>query len=144
MAASNNTLSIPTPAQPIDDRGNLVAQVWWRFFQSLLNRTAATITYTVKLGLTAAGTTQATALKLTAEWNEVTTTALNTGVLLFNFGIGFDSRVWNLGANSMKIYPPLGCQIDALGANNPYLLATNKAQIFNQLSATQWRSLQLG
>ena len=139
-----DSISIPTPAQPIDEKGNLVAQVWWRFFQGLLNRTAATIPYLVGMGSTAAGTVQADALALQSEWNEITTVALNSGVLLNAFGAGFDSRVWNKGINALKIYPPVGCQIDALGVNNPYSLAAAKAQVFSQLSATQWQSLQLG
>jgi len=135
---------MPTPEQPLIQADGLPTWVWWRFWQGLFTRSAATIPYLVALGLTATGTTQGTALQLEAEWNEVTTVAANTGVALFAFGTGFDSRVWNAGANSLKVYPPIGCSIDGGAANAPYALAAGKAQVFSQLSATEWRSLQLG
>lgn len=144
MAVIDQAISLPTSRQAITEEGQSVAQPWYRFFQALANRNAATVPYTVGTGLIAAGNSQATALVLTREWNEVATTALNTGVLLYAFGIGLNSFVWNMGANPLRVYPPLGCQIDALGANAPYVLAASKCQLFNQLTSTQYRSTQLG
>lgn len=105
---------------------------------------ASTSGNSVATGLVAAGTTQGTALALTVNWNEVTTVAVNTGVELGALGIGQPSKVWNLGANALKIYPPVGGQIDALGVNVAYSLPVNKCQELDQLTATQWRSTQLG
>jgi len=48
--------------------------------------------------------------------------------------------VINLGANACDIYPGAGCQIDALGANNPYSLAAGGKREFWPSSATQWYS----
>ena len=138
---TNAPLSMPTAAMPIDEGGQLIAsQVWWRFWYGLYKRTAASIPYLVGSGLTATGTTQANALALPSEWNEVTTTASNTGVILNAFGVGFNSIVFNAGANTLKIYPPVGCAIDALGTNNPYSLASGASRDFYQLTATQFRS----
>lgn len=137
-------LSMPTAAMPIIDKGGMPSQPWWRFFYGLYTRSAATISYLVGTDLTAAGTTQATALQLTAEWNEITTTSVDAGVILNGFGAGLTSTVFNEGANSLNVYPPVGCSIDALSANSPYALASGKAQVFHQLTATHFRSLQLG
>lgn len=126
------------------DREGRATIQWWRFWFALFNRSAATIPYLVGAAVIAAGTTQGTATALTDEWNEITTTPVNSGVLLFDFGEGLETTVWNVGANALKVYPPIGAQIDALGVNAAYSLAVNKAQVFYQLSATQWRSLQLG
>lgn len=146
MAPRNPPLSMPTPEQAlwIDPRTGLPAQAWWRFWYGLFKRTQADIPYLTADGLVAAGTTQADATVLTADWNEITTTPANSGVLLNNFGQGFASFVWNFGANALKVYPPVGCEIDALGANNPYALAVGKLQIFSQLTVTRFRSTQLG
>lgn len=99
---------------------------------------------TVNTGLAATGTTQADALVLTKGWNEITATPVNSGVVIPALGAGLGSTVFNEGANSLKVYPPVGGQIDALGVNNPYLLATTKMQSLFQLTATEWRSTQLG
>lgn len=133
-------LSLPTAQQAITQSGLTLADVWYRFFQALFNRAASTVAYLVETGITAVGTTQATATPLMAEWNEVSTTPLNSGVVLFNFAEGFDSVIFNQGANPLNIYPPIGCSIDALGANNPYVLAAGATRDFYQLSATQFRS----
>lgn len=98
----------------------------------------------VALGLTASGTVQGDALILAAQWNEISTVAANTGALLDPLGPGLDNVVVNNGGNPLKVYPPVGGQIDALGANNPYTLAVTKVQQFRQFSATQWYSFQVG
>lgn len=105
---------------------------------------ASTSGSTVQTGLAATGTTQGTALILTAGWSEVDTTPANSGVVLPALGVGQASTVFNEGVNTLKIYPPVGGQIDSLGVDNPYSLATTKVQSMFQLTATQWRSTQLG
>lgn len=135
---------MPTAQMALVGPDGLPTQPWWRFFYQLFTRSAATIPYLVGSSLTAAGTTQADALALSSEWNEVTTTAANTGVILSACGAGFESTVLNRGANTLKVYPPVGCKIDALATNAAYSLATVKSQVFYQISATQFYSLQLG
>lgn len=105
---------------------------------------AGTTGNTVDTGLTATGTTQGTALALAKNWNEITTTVANSGVVLASLGAGQPSLVFNQGANALKVYPPVGGTIDALGVDVPYSLPTSKVQQFSQLTATSWRSLQLG
>lgn len=70
------------------------------------------------LGLTAAGSTQGTALVLTAAINEVTTTASSTGVVLPSVEAG-TGPIWvaNYGANTLSLYPPSGGQINRAGTN---------------------------
>jgi hypothetical protein len=61
----------------------------------------------VDSGLTAAGTTLATALALNAHVNVVTTTAASSGVSLpANRSISAPVVVVNEGANSLSVYPP--------------------------------------
>ena len=138
--ATQSPLALPTPSMAIADQQGIVTQIWWRFFQGLYNRNASSIPYLVSTALTATGTTQGDALALQSEWNEITTTPANSGVVIKNFGTGFNSIVMNFGGATLKIYPPIGTQIDALGANNPYYLANNGTRDFYQISDTQFRS----
>jgi len=142
--ATQPPLSMPTQAMPVVDSAGVASQPWWRFFYGLYTRNASTVPYLVATTLTAAGTTQATALALQSEWNAISTTPANSGVRLNDFGVGLTSTVFNGGGAALKVYPPIGAQIDALGVNAPYSLANGKSQVFYQLSATQFRSQQLG
>lgn len=146
MAPNNPPLAMPTEAMPLTKSvlDTTVSIVWWRFFFGLYKRSQADIPFLVGPNLAGGGTVQADALVLTADWSEIVTVPLNSGVLLANFGIGFGSWIWNAGANPLNVYPPLGCTIDAGAANAPYSLAASKAQLFSQLTATRFRSLQLG
>lgn len=142
--STSQPLAMPTAAMPVVDQSGLPSQPWWRFFYGLYTRSAASIPYLVATTLTAAGTTQADALVLSSEWNEITSTPVGSGVVLNAFGSGFESTVFNVGGATLKVYPPVGCSIDALAANTAYSLANGKSQVFYQLSATKFRSLQLG
>jgi len=96
-------------------------------------------------GISAAGTTQGTATALTAETNFVTSaTGGSADGVLLPTGPAFGSAwitVINDTAATVKIYPPSGGQIDSLGSNNPYSLATLKTAMFFLRTATQSRSL---
>lgn len=95
--------------------------------------------------LTAAGSSQADALGINLDWNEVLTTPVGSGVVLLAIQPGQTQVVFNGdAANSLKVYPPSNFQIDALGANAPYTLAAGKTQFFGCYSNTQLRSVQLG
>ena len=70
--------------------------------------TAAAVLGAVATGLTAAGSTQGTALALAAEVNVVGTTAASTGVLLPPSEAGDIVEVYNQGANALAVYPLTG------------------------------------
>ena len=91
----------------------------------------------VSAPLTATGTTQATALLLLNGIAYIGTAAAGSGVLLFPGNPGTSQRVYNAGANAVKIYPTSGAQINALGTNNPMILAPNTLCEFWNLTATQ-------
>lgn len=134
-------LSMPTAAMPLAGPDGLPSQPWWRFWYGLYVRNASTIPYLVSTALTAEGTMQSDALPLQSEWNEITSTPANSGVALPNFGTGLNSLVMNFGGAALKVYPPVGAQIDALGINNPYSLANTLSRTFYQITATQFRSM---
>lgn len=142
--ATNAPLSMPTQGMPLIGDDGLPTQPWWRFWYGLFVRNASTIPYLVSTALTAEGTTQADALALASEWNVISSTPANSGARLNAFGIGLDSTVINNGGAALKVYPPIGSQIDALGTNAPYSLADTKIQVFYQVSDTQFYSQQLG
>jgi hypothetical protein len=119
-------------------------QIWWRFWNALLNRTLQTVLATVNNGVTAAGSTQSTATALESEWNVITGGGANTGVVLDGFDIGVATVVINASGSAKDVYPPSGMAIDALGTNAAYSLANNKQQTFSQVSVTQFYSTQLG
>lgn len=77
---------------------------------------------------TAAGTTQATALVLSADNTIITTTASGTGALLrVAYGTQF---VANAGANTLVVYPPVGGTINGLSANTGINVPTTKSAVF--------------
>lgn len=74
--------------------------------------------------LTSAGTTQATAVTLGADVNRFTTVGANSGCIMTSMNAADNIVVINAGANALKLYPPVGAQINALGANAGYSIAT--------------------
>jgi len=88
--------------------------------------------------LTAAGTTQGTALELGNADNEVTTAASGSGVILSSkIAPGDTQTVFNAGANAVKVYPPTGMRINALAANAGMLLSVNTGCLFQCVSTTR-------
>ena len=93
----------------------------------------------VATGLTAAGTTLATALALTADSNVLATVASGSGVSLPSAEIGDSCEVYNGGANAVTVYPDTtSVQINALTAGNGFLLATNTMCYARRVTATRW------
>lgn len=138
-------INMPTADMPLSTSNDQKpSQIWWRFWFALLNRTLQTVQSTVNDAVAAAGTTQATATELESEWNIVTSTPANSGVVLDGFDVGVSTTVFNQGGLTLKVYPPAGMKIDALATNAPYSLANLKTQTFNQVSPTQFISTQLG
>jgi len=95
----------------IFSNANIIANVY--FVSSVANTVAA------------AGTTQATGTQLANAINLITTVPASTGVVLPAAIIGLRIVVRNAGANALNVYPATGAQINALGVNAAYSLATN-------------------
>jgi hypothetical protein len=137
---------LPTTAF-VDRNGVLTPAVGFYLIKTLWSRTGlgTGVPAQIANNLTAAGTTQATALALTLDINEVTTVPAGMGVALFNLQPGQSQWVYNGdAANALKVYPAAGWTIDALALNAAYSLAHGKTQIFTAYSTTQIRSFQIG
>lgn len=79
-------------------------------------------------GLSAAGTTQATATPVTTDIAMFGTVALSTGaVLKSDIGV---KTVFNGGANALLVYPPVGGTINAGAANASFSVAIGKSAQF--------------
>ena len=92
----------------------------------------------VATSLSAAGTSQGTATELTSADSEITTVAVGAGcVLSSKLAPGDQQTVFNAGANAMKLYPPSGMKINALGTNAAMLLAPNTGCLFKCVSTTR-------
>lgn len=147
MAVNNQ---LPTSSEPIGTFGEksvpvFMGENWYQFFAKLASLLiGGELGFSVESTATATGTTQGTALVMQTEWIEVTTTPLNSGVMLGAFGAGVPSTVFNRGANPLRVYPPVGSQIDTLGVNGAYGLAAGKMQTFSQVEDTEFLSTQLG
>lgn len=66
----------------------------------------------------AAGTTQGTATVLSAQFNIITTVAAGTGVVANSTY----TKIWNFGANDLKVYPLPTMQFNTEGTNIPILV----------------------
>ncbi|MDQ0084582.1 hypothetical protein J2W35_004951 [Variovorax boronicumulans] len=86
--------------------------------------------------LTAAGSTQGTALKLASVINVVTTAAASTGVQLPSTGTGDQIVVANLGANALLVYPVTGGAIQTGAANAGFSIAVGKTAVFTARDAS--------
>jgi expansin (peptidoglycan-binding protein) len=93
----------------------------------------------VATALTAAGTTQATALALgPLDVNMIGTCAAGAGVILLTGAPGDKTTVYNGGANACLVYPPVGAKVNSLTTNAGVTLATNTAILMTCVSGTQW------
>lgn len=98
---------------------------------------------TVANTLTATGTTQATALALAADINRFTTVGANSGAILPAMNGGDRITVFNGGANALSLYPPVGGQINAVGTNTAYSIATATPMcLIVCVTPTQYLALQ--
>lgn len=91
--------------------------------------------------LTATGADQATALQLSADVNEITTAAASTGVRLPPMSPGDTIFIYNIGANTVSLYPPVGESINAIAVNGAFSVATAKTVIVTKVSATRYATL---
>lgn len=134
--------NLPPPQSPfVDPKTGILSYDGYQYLLSLLSAAASDqATASVDTGLVATGTNQATALQLTAQWNEVDTIAPNTGVLLSAYNAGQSQTVFNQGANALLVYPAPGSQIDALGENVAFSLGSGLRATFDFTTADQIRS----
>lgn len=94
---------------------------------------------TIKTGISAAGTTQATATALTADVNLVSTAAASSGVQLYNGSISDSMWVYNDNSgNTFIVYPPTLGQFNQLAVNSGVNLANNTNALFLKVTATRW------
>jgi len=99
--------------------------------------------YSTSPAVSAAGATQGTATLLTKSYNNVTTVAAATGVLLPAIGaatVGYIITIVNSGANPLNIYPNSGASIDALANNVATTLATTASITLQAATTTKWYS----
>lgn len=89
--------------------------------------------------LTAAGTTTADALQLSACYNSISTTASSTGVKLPPTEVGAMVVVYNGGAQTLTVYPATGSTINA-AATSLSVTATTRVLLV-ATSATTWVSI---
>lgn len=100
---------------------------------------AKAINGAVATALTAAGTTRATALGLSADTNVIATAAASSGVSLPSCEIGDSCEVYNGGANACTVYPDTATtQINGLTAGNGFLLATNTMCYARKITSSRW------
>ena len=130
-------------------RDQSVTRPHFSLLKALFERTGGNsgISSTVGSALTAAGTTQATALVLSNDFNTVTLGS--GGVALAALQPGQFMLVFNLVGGNLNVYPASNGQIDALAVNAPYVLANDKTQIYwcEKLLASGgsfYRSIKLG
>ncbi len=92
-------------------------------------------------GLTAAGSTQATALQLAGRGDslvELTSVPSSSGVMLPPPILPMKVEIANQGANTLSIYPQVGGTIDNGTVNAAITLAAGKAAVFEASSLTNW------
>ena len=95
----------------------------------------------VNSNVVASGINQTGATLLTAKYNVITTVTTGTGVILpvfVNIGVGAQIFVFNHGASTLAIYPPVGCLINGLGTNAPFMLASGSTARLVSISSTLW------
>jgi len=126
--------NFPTTNTPIVNASGAMSNPGMSFFRALFNRTGqdSGSQFATANNLVATGATQATALLLQADWNNIT----NAGT----FGVRLPAltegqQVWvfnNDPLNQLLIYPPSGASITYIGVNaginNPVTLSA--ANIF--------------
>ncbi len=131
----------PPPNTPIIDPMGLVTTPWMAFLRAMFGRTGQGTGTPFSAGdnLVAAGTTQATALALTNDWNNITSGA-TFGIILPALTMGQSVVVFNNAGGNIKMYPPVGGALTVLGVatgiNLPYVSAAPDSLIFYYFSNT--------
>ena len=111
----------------------------YKLFGSGLNSITVEAMKDVASALSATGTGASDAYEVTSAKNAFSTVASGTGAILDSSASAGDSQViYNGGANALRVYPPSGAQINALGSDQPALLAPRTACEFFCLTTTLW------
>lgn len=147
MGTNTNSLQTgqnltPPQSQFVDPATGELAQDGYQYFLGLINQLSnAWPIASIATGLKAAGSTQATALALTEQWNEVdVASGGQNSVLLAPLQPGQSQTVFNNSGMTIDVFPPVGLQIDALGENAEFSLANGSRLTFDFTSTTQIRS----
>ncbi len=96
------------------------------------------LAFSTATGLTATGSNQGTALAITADVNNVTTTPVSSGVILPFWQTGHRIVIRNGGVNNLTVYPNIGAQINSAGSNVGFTITTGGTLEFICMTATQW------
>lgn len=100
---------------------------------------AKAILGSIATGLSAAGTTQATATSISADRNIVSTVAASSGVVLPSCDVGDSIEVYNnQGTNDLTVYPDSSSTINQLSANVGALLGVYRMCKFTRVTTTGW------
>jgi hypothetical protein len=99
------------------------------------------VNYGVSTGITAAGSTQATATALTRPINVVSTVSASTGVILPTVPAGARVIVMNTSGTALNTYPPSGAAINSAATNAAYSMPAGTRLEFISVSATQWYTM---
>lgn len=104
---------------------------------------AAMIAGDLQTGVTAAGTTQATATVAYGDNIIVTTCPANAGIVLSGpaFGPGDEVMVSNQGANALAVYPPVGGAINGQAANTAVFVNPGQALTLRSVGANVFYAL---
>lgn len=98
-----------------------------------------------RIGLIGLGTTQATALLITADLNVFSSVPSGTGAVIPGVPAMMQGdSMWivnNDASNALLVYPPAGGTINALSANAGFSLAANKMMLIMQTGATNYQTI---
>ena len=125
ISFQTSTTALGTESMRIDANNNVIVNIGY-----MIQSTAT--------GLTAAGTTQGTALLLARQINDVTVVAASSGVRLPVAVAGMRVIVRNSSVTNLNVYPNTGAQIQSLGANVAMTLVAATMLEYVAVSATQW------
>lgn len=88
--------------------------------------------------LTAAGSTQGTALPLPSDFNVFTTVAASTGAILPTSTTTDWITVVNHGANALSVYPPTGGTISTGATNAAFSVPSGKTAQFQAITGINY------
>ena len=93
----------------------------------------------VQSALTAAGTTQGTAVAMEGDLNVITTATTGQGGILSAQSVpGDDQVVYNNTSVDILVYPPSGGNFNQLAANSGFVLAPYTAARCMKVTSTLW------
>lgn len=84
-------------------------------------------------GLVAAGSTKTDAAPIGSEYNVFETVGSGQGAILSNVASGFKCTVVNMGANALKVYPPVGGRFLRSAVDASFSVTSPLACEFHQL-----------